>query len=398
MQKKVAIIGGGASGLICAIFCAKSGVDVTVFEQNDKCAKKILVSGNGRCNITNSEFSKKNYIGANPDFVSHALSQFDFMAFEKFINSIGLLLEKKADGRCYPLSNEAKSVAHLLEEYARVLGVHFFLDSHVTNAKELFKEYSHVVVATGSEAAGHLGGNADGQEFAKSFGHTVLPTYPALVQLHIDAPIVHKMAGAKVDGEVTLFINQTKELTLKGDILFTKYGVSGFSILDISARASEALLNYEAVSISLNILPDFTAQTLATHIANTAKNMPAFSLLDILIGLIPKKIATHLLEHLKIKSTLQGDAIHIKLTKKIANTLMHWRFEVSETHGFRHAEVSGGGVCTEEIDPKTMESKKQKNLYFVGEVLDIVGQRGGYNFAWAWASGVCAAKSISKEF
>lgn len=397
MNKKIAIIGGGASGLIAAIFCAKNSLDVTIFEQNERCSKKILVSGNGRCNITNTAFTKENYLSAHPDFVTFALNEFNFFAFEKFINSIGLVLEKKEDGRCYPLSNEAKSVAHLLEEYAKSLGVKFILNTQILSAKKLFETFSHVVVATGSEAAPHLGGNADGQNFAKEFEHTLQPSYPSLVQLHLNANVAHKMAGAKVDGEVTLLINHKNNLRVKGDILFTKYGVSGFSILDISARASQALMNYEAVSISLNLLPNFTAQTLATHILALAKNMPAFSILEILVGLVPQKIALNLLEELQIELTLKSDAIHTKLAKKIANTLTQWRFEVSDTHGFRHAEVSGGGVCTQEIDPKTMQSLKKKNLYFIGEVLDVVGERGGYNFAWAWASGVCAAKSISKE-
>jgi predicted Rossmann fold flavoprotein len=204
------------------------------------------------------------------------------------------------------------------------------------------------------------------------------------------------MAGAKVDGEVTLLINNKKENTAKGDILFTNYGVSGFSILDVSGRASQALMNYEAVSISLNLLPTFSAQKLSSHILTQAKNMPALSIFDILVGLIPMKIATNLLDELEIPHSIKADAIHTKLAKKIANTLLNWRFEVEETHGFRHAEVSGGGVDTTEINPKTMESFKQKNLYFCGEVLDVVGRRGGYNFAFAWASGYLAAKSISK--
>lgn len=397
MSKKVAIIGAGASGLISAIFCAKAGLKVDIYEQNEKCAKKILVSGNGRCNITNSTFSKANYISENPDFVTYALNEFDFNRFEKFINSLGLLLDKKADGRCYPLSNEAKSVARLLEEHAKSLGVHFILGSKIENLKELVNKYDSLVVATGSEAASHLGGNADGQKFAQEFGHTILPTYPSLVQLHLDASVAHKMAGAKVDGEVTLLINYKVDSHAKGDILFTKYGVSGFSILDISARASQALLNYEAVDISLNLLPSFTAQKLSAHIVSMAKSMPDFTIVDILVGLIPIKIATNLLDELDINHSIKSDAIHTKLAKKIANTLLNWRFAVSDTHGFRHAEVSGGGVNTDEINPKTMESFKQKNLYFVGEVLDVVGHRGGYNFAWAWASGFCAAKSISKE-
>jgi len=393
---KTAIIGAGASGLITAIFCAKNGIEVDIFEQNEKCAKKILVSGNGRCNITNANLSKENYISENPDFVTFALKEFGFESFKKFALSIGLILDIKEDGRAYPLSNEAKSVAHLLQDYAKNLGVNFLTNTRIENIKELLTKYNSVVVATGSEAASHLGGNTDGYKFAQEVEHSIIPTYPSLVQLHLSTKIAHKMAGAKLNGEVTLLVNHKKECATKGDILFTKYGVSGFSILDISAQASLALMNYAAVSVSLNLLPEYTMQKLSTHILNMTKNLPSFTILDILIGLIPIKIATNLLDELEVSHTLKADAIHTKLAKKIANTLLNWRFEVSDTHGFRHAEVSGGGVNTYEINHKTMESSKCHNLYFVGEVLDVVGHRGGYNFAWAWASGVLAAKNISK--
>ena len=397
MAKKVAIVGAGASGLITAIFCAKDGLEVDLFEQNTKCGKKILVSGNGRCNITNTTFSKANYICTNPDFVTPALSAFDFAHFERFVNSLGLLLDKKPDGRCYPMSNEAKSVARLFEESAKNLGVNIILQMHIDNPKILLEKYDAVVIATGSQAASHLGGNRDGMKFAESFGHSVMPTYPTLVQLHLDSTVAPKMSGAKIDGEVSLLINKELEESVKGDILFTNYGISGFSVLDISARASQALLNYEEVEVSLNLLPNFNAQTLSTHIHYVTQNNPQLSILDVLVGLLPIKIVTTLLAYLEIKETSRGVEVGMKMAKKIANTILKWRFKVSDTHGFRHAEASGGGVNTYEINSKTMESLIQPRLYFVGEVLDVVGHRGGYNFAWAWASGVAAAKSITKE-
>ncbi len=396
-MKKTAIIGGGASGLICAIFCARKGVEVDLYEQNSKCAKKILVSGNGRCNITNTNLTYNDYFSQNPLFVEFALKEFGFLEFEKFCHSIGLLLDAKDDGRVYPLSNEAKSVASLLINYAKNLGVNFHTDTKITDIKKLLNEYDAVVVATGSEAASHLGGNSDGLEFAKEFGHNIVPTYPSLVQLHLDSKIVKKMSGAKVDGEVTLLINNKKKLTSKGDILFADYGVSGFAVLDISQSASVALMDSSHVSISINLLPSFNAQKLSSHISSLALNMPQFTILDILAGLVPLKIAQALLEDLDILSSISADKINVKLAKKIANQLLNWRLEVTDTHGFRHAEVSGGGVDTTEINPKTFESLKKKNLYFCGEVLDIVGKRGGYNFAFAWASGHLAAKAISRN-
>ena len=396
-MKNVAIVGGGASGLLCAIFCAKESCKVEVFEQNSKCAKKILVSGNGRCNITNTNITQDDFFSENPSFVNDSLNSFGFKEFEKFVNSIGLLLDVKDDGRVYPLSNEAKSVAKILEEYAKSLGVVFHTDKKITDIKELMKKYHSVVVATGSQAGEHLGGNSDGLEFAKVYGHNIIPTYPSLVQFHLDSSVAKKMSGAKVDGEVTLFLNHKKDSSCRGDILFTNYGVSGFAILDISQRASVALMNFEHVSISVNLLPHFTSQKLSSHIVKIAQTMPKLTILDTLVGLIPVKIATNLLIELKIPQTEKIEHINTKLAKRIVNLILNWRFEVTDTHGFRHAEVCGGGVDTTEINSKTMESLKQKNLYFCGEVLDVVGKRGGYNLAFAWASGRCVASGIIND-
>jgi len=393
-SKKVAIVGGGASGLLSAIFCAKGGAKVDIFEQNSKCAKKILVSGNGRCNITNTNLSSKDYFSDNPLFVEDALNEFGFLEFEKFCNSIGLILDIKDDGRVYPLSNEAKSVAKILEDYALSLGVVFHRDTKIEKIIELQEKYDDVVVATGSEAASHLGGNADGYAFAREFGHNIITTYPSLVQLHLNSNIAKKMSGAKLNAEVTLLVNSKKELSVSGDILFTAYGISGFAILDLSQRVSIGLLNYEVLDLSINLLPNYTAQKLSSHIQKLSQNISSFTILDILAGLISIKIANGLLEDINLSNETRN--IDTKLAKKIANAILNWRFEVSDTHGFRHAEVSGGGVDTTEVDPKTMESLKCHNLYFCGEVLDIVGRRGGYNFAFAWASGYLAAKNIIK--
>lgn len=395
-KKKVAIVGGGASGLLCCIFCARADFEVDVFEQNSKCAKKILVSGNGRCNITNRSLTPHDFFSDNPSFVTDSLESFGFKEFSQFAASIGLLLDVKDDGRAYPLSNESKSVASLLLSHATNLGVKIYTDTKITDIKELLEKYDSVVVASGSEAAEHLGGNRDGYKAAKEFGHNIIPTYPSLVQFHLNSAIAHKMSGVKTVAEVTLLINNKKDISSNGDVLFTNYGVSGFAILDISQRASVALMEYAKVDIAINLLPSFNAQKLSSHLSSLAKNMPDFSVLDILVGLIPLKIAQGVLKSLEVPQETKAKEIHTKLAKKIANLMLNWRFEVTDTHGFRHAEVSGGGVDTTEINPKTMESLKQKNLYFCGEVLDVLGKRGGYNFAFAWASAYLCAKDITK--
>ncbi len=396
-NKKIAIIGAGASGLFCAIECAKNRFQVDIYEQNSKCAKKILVSGNGRCNITNTTFTQDDYFTQNPSFVKYALDKLSFKEFEKFASSVGLLLDIKNDGKVYPLSNEAKSVTNLFISHAKNLGVNFFMDTKITDIKKLFKDYDGVVIATGSEAAPHLGGNADGQKFAKEFGHNIIPTYPSLVQLHLNSSLTTNMSGAKIDGEVTLFINNSKTLQTQGDILFTDYGVSGFAILDISQMASESLMNYQAVDIVINLLPSFTTQKLSSHIMKLSNINSNMTILNILHGLIPIKIAKVVLNLLELSHSMKAKELNTKDSKKLANKILNWKFEVNDTHGFRHAEVSGGGVDVDEINPHTMESLKQPNLYFCGEVLDVVGRRGGYNFAWAWASAFVVAKKLTNK-
>ncbi|MDQ7041899.1 MAG: NAD(P)/FAD-dependent oxidoreductase, partial [Sulfurimonas sp.] len=371
-------------------------LNVTVYEQNTKIAKKILVSGNGRCNISNKNLSSSDFYSQNPSFVEFAFQSFPFNSFEKFCNGIGLFLNVLEDGRAYPHSNEAKSVVKIFEDYALSLGVVFHTNTAIKDIKKLLQESDAVIVATGSRAGEHLGGNANAEEFAKEFGHTSIPAYPSLVQLHLNSNIAKKMSGVKLNAEVTLILNGIKDISVKGDVLFTNYGVSGFAILDISQAASFALLEYQAVDISVNLLPAFNMQKLSQHISKIAQNMPKLSILDILVGLVPLKIANGLLEELHISNALQGKEIHTKLAKRIANLMLNWKFEVEDTHGFRHAEVSGGGIDTREIDEQTMMSKKEKNLYFCGECLDVLGRRGGYNFAFAWASAYLAAKNIIK--
>jgi predicted Rossmann fold flavoprotein len=394
-NKSVVIVGAGASGLLCAIFCARKSLKVDVFEQNAKVANKILVSGNGRCNISNTNLNTNDYFSNNYAFVKPALDNFGYKEIEKFCLSIGLILETKNDGRIYPLSNEAKSVVALLLSEAKKLSIKIHLNYKITDIKKLASEYDSIVIATGSLAGSHLGGNNDGLEFAKEFSHNIITPYPSLVQLHLNSNIAPKMSGSKINAQVSLFINNKLSIISSGDVLFTSYGVSGFAILDISQSASVALHEYAKVDISINLLPAYNAQKLSNHILKMASLTGESKISEILSGLIPIKISIHLLESLNIDNSTLVKNIGVKLSKKIANTMLNWRFEVSDTHGFRYGEVAGGGVDTEEVNPQTMESLKKTNLYFTGEVLDVLGRRGGYNFAFAWASAYLASKHIT---
>jgi predicted Rossmann fold flavoprotein len=299
-------------------------------------------------------------------------------------------------------------VALLFENEARRVGVNFILETNVkavTKESDIFdiesesgkfEGYKKVLICCGSEAYPSLGASADGYEFAKSFSHEVLDCYPSLVQLHVDSPLVQKVSGVKVDAVVTLFVDGLKEKSVSGDLLFTKYGVSGFSILDISQVASLALLYGQKVIISLNLLPKFDRQTLSTYLSNQCKHLKGHTFLTLLSGIISQKIALLIIDEMHLSVDTLCSEIDTKVIKKVANMLQAWRFNVSDTHGFKHAEVSGGGVSTYEINSHTMESKKCKDLYFAGELLDIVGRRGGFNLHFAFASGFIAGKQLAK--
>lgn len=408
-MSKIAIIGAGAAGFMAAITAIKEGMSVHIYEQNCKTAKKILASGNGRCNISNLNLSTSDYFGENPNFCSFALKTFDFSHLQKFCKNMGLLLNILDDGRVYPLSNEAKSVALSFETFALSCGVEIFTEKKIThiekrdekfylyNEDEISISYDKVLICTGSEAAPQLGGSSSGYKLAASLGHSIVSTYPSLVQLHINSKIHEKMSGSKQDAVVTLYLNGKKEQSIRGDILFTKYGISGFAILDISQMASQALLNYQSVDIGLDLLPKFDRQALSSQLLSMCQNLPNFEIETILSGMLPKKISRNLLENVKIDPKTHACKIHTKMAKQIVSKIKDWRFEISDTHGLKHAEVSGGGVCTDEVDHKSMQSKKCKNLYFAGEVLDIVGRRGGYNFHFAFSSGYLAGKNMSSN-
>ena len=406
-MNNVAIIGGGAAGLMAALAASQAGANVTLFEHNKNIGKKILASGNGRCNIINTTAYSSDYFGTSPEFVTYALEAMPFQAFERFCLSIGLLLDTKDDGRCYPLSNEAKSVVNAFSEAIKQTNIKVKPETYVTQVlkenqkflvitEETKTPFDKVLITTGSEAAPQLGATADGYAFATAFGHTVEPTYPALVQLHLDSEIHHLMSGVKTVAEVTLYLNGKPQEKVLGDTLFTKYGISGLSILDLSQKASLALIEFQAVSVGLNLLPQFNRQSLATQLEKLFQAIPKYSLEQALSGMIALKITPHLIKSAKLDPLCLVSTLNTKQIKKIAHTLQDWRFDVTQTHGFKHAEVSGGGVRTADINEKTMESKLVKGLFFAGEVLDVVGKRGGYNFNFAWASGLLAGKALTQ--
>jgi predicted Rossmann fold flavoprotein len=270
-------------------------------------------------------------------------------------------------------------------------------DNFIVHTDQEKTKFDKLLIATGSQAAPQLGATEDGYRFASVFRHTVVPTYPSLVQLHLNSKIHHKMAGVKTFAEITLYVNNSEVQKVKGDILFASYGISGLAILDISQKASLALLNTKKVSLSLNLLPRFTADQFSEIFHQLISSVGNHTLETVLGGLVPAKTVSYLCEAVVINPSKSLSLLTPKEITKLTQLIQDWKFEVNGTHGFKHAEVSGGGIATRDINPKTMESNLVKGLYFAGEVLDIVGRRGGYNFNFAWTSGMIAGRHMAKK-
>lgn len=398
MKKNIAIIGAGASGLVTAITAAKAGAKVTVYEKSAKIGKKIHASGNGRCNITNENITLENYHGKYPHFAKEII-KFDA---KKFFNDLGLELRLGNGTRLYPLSHQASSVVDFLGFACKKYDVIFMKECEITKIE---KENNHfvlhyhdstvlhdaVMIATGSTAMPNLGSSDSGYFFAKAFGHEVQTPFAALVQLTSDDTVFTKSSGVKMEAEMEIFVDNQAKMGVRGDLLFTSYGLSGSAILDLSRTASRATMRKQDVFIMIDLLPDFSPQALKALLQKQLPlKLPLYLWLN---GIIPKK----LIEPIMIVAKLDANKpLNTKTINTLVYTLKNLKVHITGTRGAKGAEIMAGGICTQAIDPKTMESKLVKGLFFGGEVLDIDGDCGGYNLHWAWASGFAAGKAMAR--
>ncbi len=401
MPKTVAIIGAGASGLVAAIVAAKNGAKVKIFEKNSKIGKKILATGNGRCNISNLFIQTSNYHGLNPRFVNVALDRFNPKICKEFFDKIGIEFTEGQKGRLYPRSLHASSVVRLLEyecerENVDILLNHNVLD--ITKEGEKFalhveqKKYyfDSVLIATGGLAMPTLGACGDGYTFAKKFGHTIVSTFASLVQLETKENFKN-ISGVKCQGYIKVVYSGDESNQADGDILFTNYGISGSAVLDISRIVTKILQNSDEVVLYIDLMSEFSKEQLKNILLKRAKNSHSKSVGLWLDGFINPKLAQFLSKDLRVKN---ADELNTKDIVNLVYRLKNFKVTAINSRGFKSAEVTAGGVRTDEVDPKTFESKLQKGLYFSGEVLDIDADCGGYNLHWAWASGYSVGMSI----
>jgi predicted Rossmann fold flavoprotein len=399
----IAIIGAGASGLVAAIVAARLGAKVCIFEKNTKVGKKILATGNGRCNITNEHIGVENFHGQNPSFVKACLKEFNTFTCKNFFEELGILVKEGQKGRLYPYSGHSSSVVELLVYECERLGVEIFLESEVLGIEKKADNFAlilenkvvhvkKVLVATGGLAMPSLGSSQSGYMFAKAFQHTIIPTHPSLVQLVCEENL-KPISGVKCEGEVSLLVDNELCAKSYGDILFTDYGVSGSAILDISREASSSLMFQRAVMLKLDVISEFSKEQLKTLLHKRLRFAHAKSLSMWLDGFMNPKLARFVERELKLSFAKD---LSQKEISKLIYMLKNFTLHVKDTKGFKTAEVTAGGVDVNEINPTTLESKLVKNLFFSGEVIDIDGDCGGYNLHWAWASGYMAGKALAR--
>ena len=396
------IIGAGAAGLAAAITAARKGAKVTILEANDTPGKKILVSGNGRCNIGNRHIEARRYHCGDPTFVEAVLSGYDSRRIEKFLTSVGLVLEEEEAGKLFPMGRKASTVVKLLTRECQRLGVELVTGCKVTGIEktdEGFRiestqgtyETSTLLLAAGSPAAPQLGGSNTIMLLAQALGHPLVPPRPALTALESDAPWPKRATGVKLPARLTLLANGEEAASEEGDLLFTDYGISGLAALDISREVSLRLAAWEYCELKIDLLPRLSREKLEHLLLKRVDADRRLPLELWLEGVLHPKLVSVILE--RARSDAENEAfLHRKAVKKIVYTIKHLSLPISGVRDFRYAEVATGGVDVSQIDAETMASRVVPGLYFAGEILDVDGDRGGFNFHWAWTTGMRAGR------
>lgn len=398
----VIVIGAGASGLTCAIALARRGKTVTVFERFANPGKKILVTGNGRCNYWNEDFDDTHFHSDNMQFVSEVNTESNREEVLKFFDSLGIVPTIK-NGYYYPMSMQAVSIRTVLLEEAERLGIKIVTGTEVIGVKKSQNgfivevdtethEADAVVVATGSNA--YYKENTLGYDICSSFGHNIVETLPSLVQLVGNESYFKTWAGVRCNVSANCLINRNIEKTEVGEIMLTEYGLSGICIFNLSSIATRGLESGDKVEISINFLPE-------------VKNMFAFleersqkvdkELGRFFEGIINKKIIDSVLFKANINKDDKWSDLNTQEKENLVNFLSGLRVGIVGTKGFVNAQVSTGGVDTTEIDSQTMESRLCDNLYVIGEVLDVDGECGGYNLGFAWLTALIAGRSVGSD-
>ena len=403
----IAVIGGGASGMIAAIAAAHTDgeLSIAIAERNARVGKKILTTGNGRCNLTNTCIDISRYHGENVDFARTALAAVDYEATLAMFSSFGMY-PKIEDGKVYPHSLQASSVLDMLRmelERRHIEVICGFFCVSLEKDGEKFcisdgerKIYAkRVIVCVGGCAAPKCGTDGKSYSLIKKFGHRLTELCPSLVQMRCSHPGLRAMKGVKCDALVRIFVDDKFIKSDYGELLFTDYGLSGPPIFQLSRIASKAIAHCKKVTVKADLMNDIGETELYYLLLMRNKDVPVE---EFLIGMLNKLCARQLLRSVGVeKFNTDAGVLTDNMLKKLAHNIKNMSFAVTGTNSWDMAQVTAGGICTEKFYPSTMESKLVGGLYAAGEMLDIDGDCGGFNLQWAWSSGTVAGESCAKS-
>lgn len=392
MQTKITIVGAGAAGLFCAGLLGQRGYDVTIIDNGKKIGRKILMSGGGKCNFTNLTVEASNYISQNPHFCKSALKRFSQWDFIQLVNEYKIAYHEKDHGQLF-CDNSAQDIVDMLAQECQKGQVKFMLQTQLEEVESVdkgFKLYTsqgcieteQLIVATGGQSMPALGMTSIGYKIAEKLAIPVVPVKAGLVPFTLHKPLLEvlsTLSGIAVPVEVS-----NERIRFKENLLFTHRGLSGPAILQISSywQAGEPII--------INLLPDGSFESTFKPLLEQNRNQ---TLKNCLSQILPKRLIEALIQ-LKLITDITVKQLNPKQQQDLYNTLTQWCITPNGTEGYRTAEVTLGGVSTDALSSKTMAVKSHPNLYFIGEVVDVAGWLGGYNFQWAWSSAFACAQAF----
>lgn len=401
-MKRVAIIGAGASGLVCSITAACRGVRVVLFDKNSFAGKKLLATGNGRCNYWNSDQSLSHYHSSEEDLLPNIITKSLENEVLDFFDLLGVVPMIK-NGYYYPYSNQASSIRDLLEKEALRRGVVFAFDTEVLDVvleegkfviveRDGREYFDDLVIATGSKASPKTGSTGFGYQIAEKFHHPIVPVRPSLVQLQCHGSFLKSWAGVRCQCSVSLFQDDVFLSSQEGEIQLTDYGVSGICVFNLSRYASIGLSQGKKISLKVNFLP-FLDMNILDWLTSRGEQLSDYSMDLFLEGVLPSKLVSVILSCCGISSKAVFTSLSLEEKKKLSLMLVSFPLEVSGTKDFSSSQVCSGGVALSSVS-SDLESKIVPRLYFTGEVLDVDGDCGGYNLGFSWMSGILVGKKI----